>query len=90
MEVGSFFFEFEAVRTDLTEMLRAGRDEQRGGRVAAVAEWGGSGQDRFRGFNFISFSCSGRPCKTHDHVIGARRRRRSVQCQWYGALVLGL
>ena len=27
MEVGGFFFDYEAVRTALTEMLRAGRDE---------------------------------------------------------------
>ena len=33
MEVGGLFFEFEAVRTDLTEMLRAGhREGQRGRR----------------------------------------------------------
>jgi hypothetical protein len=30
MDVGGFFFEFEAVRTDLTEMLRAGARLPRG------------------------------------------------------------
>ena len=27
MEVGGLFFDFEAIRTDLTEMLRAGEEE---------------------------------------------------------------
>ena len=39
MEVGGLFFYFEAVRTDLTEMLRAGhREGQRRGRAHLCAE----------------------------------------------------
>jgi hypothetical protein len=33
MEVAGFFFDFEAVRTDLTEMLRAGRARPGQGRL---------------------------------------------------------
>jgi hypothetical protein len=33
--VGGFFFDFEAVRTDLTEMLRAGQKESR----QSYADW---------------------------------------------------
>ena len=39
MEVGGLFFDFEAVRTDSTEMLRAGhREGQRRGRAHLCAE----------------------------------------------------
>ena len=71
-------------------MLRAGRDEQRGGRIPTIAERGGSRQDRFMWIDVFGFSCTGRSRKTDDHALGAWRRRRPVQRQWDGALVLGL
>ena len=40
MEVGGFFVDFEAVRTDLTEMLRAGRPESLEGQTAVQGHGG--------------------------------------------------